>query len=99
MAILVLLEILVGTLWEINLGKNDLWVFLNHVVVFRSFITGETTVKPVTYTDWQTRNGPVTKSVLLLVTPKVKVRLKKGLDVYPKWMLYFNGKLILQFRF
>ena len=52
-----------------------LLVFLNHFVIYRSFVTSETTVKQVTYTDWQTRNGPVTKSVLLLVTPKVKVRL------------------------
>ena len=57
-------------------------MLLNHFVVYRSFITGETTVKSVTYTDWQTRNGPVTKSVSLLVTPKVKVRLKKALYVY-----------------
>ena len=42
--------------------------------MFNSFgIPGETTIKIVNYTDWQTRNGPISKLVTQLVTPKVVV--------------------------
>ena len=37
------------------------------------YVAGESTVRTVTYTDWQTRNGPVNKTVTQLVTPKIVV--------------------------
>ena len=37
------------------------------------YVAGESTVRTVTYTDWQTRNGPVDKTVTQLVTPKIVV--------------------------
>ena len=38
-----------------------------------NYVAGESTVRIVNYTDWQTRNGPVDKTVTQLVTPKVVV--------------------------
>ena len=38
-----------------------------------NYVAGESTVRIVNYTDWQTRNGSVDKTVIQLVTPKVVV--------------------------
>ena len=47
--------------------------FCYTIIFSTSYVAGENTVRTVTYTDWQTRNGPVDKTVTQLVTPKVVV--------------------------
>ena len=42
---------------------------------FRSYVADENTVKVVNYTNWETRNGAINKTVSLIVTPNVVVRL------------------------
>ena len=61
------------------------------IIIIMYFITGifnsyyvasESTVKAVTYTNWQTRFGPLTKTVNQLVTPKVVVCNDKSILIY-----------------
>ena len=47
--------------------------FFDYIICSTSYVAGESTVRTVTYTDWQTRNGPVNKTVTQIVTPKVVV--------------------------
>ena len=47
-----------------------------------SYVAAESTVKAVTYTNWQTRLGPLTKRVNQLVTPKVVVCNDKSILIY-----------------
>ena len=50
------------------------YFFCNSMCVCNSnYVAGESTVRIVNYTDWQTRNGPVNKTVTQLVTPEVVV--------------------------
>ena len=42
---------------------------------FRAYVADENTVKVVNYTNWETRNGAINKTVSLIVTPNVVVRL------------------------
>ena len=47
--------------------------FFDYIICSTSYVAGGSTVRTVTYTDWQTRNGPVNKTVTQIVTPKVVV--------------------------
>ena len=40
----------------------------------REYIVSQTTIRTTTYTDWQTRNGPINHDVQQFVTPNVVVR-------------------------
>ena len=40
----------------------------------RNFIVSDTTIRTTTYTDWETRNGPINHDVQQFVTPNVVVR-------------------------
>ena len=50
-----------------------LYVFC--VFGYSDYVTSTNTVKPVTYTNWETRFEPVSHNVTMLVTPRVQVRL------------------------
>ena len=42
---------------------------------YSDYVTSTNTMKTVTYTNWETRFGPVSHNVTMLVTPRIQVRL------------------------
>ena len=45
---------------------------------YSAYVASNNTVRTVTYNDWWTRNGVVSKTVTIMVTPKVVVSDYKG---------------------
>ena len=65
-------EMIMVTLQPSKMGQFQC-SFFDYIICSTSYVAGESTVRTVTYTDWQTRNGPVNKTVTQIVTPKVVV--------------------------
>ena len=57
----------------IRMGQFQYLIAISMYVCNSNYVAGESTVRIVNYTDWQTRNGSVDKTVIQLVTPKVVV--------------------------
>lgn len=49
--------------------------------IFFSFEASSSTIATITYTDWLTRNGQISRDVNMIVTPNVIVSLSYSHDI------------------